>query len=53
MQTNADRSKEDVALEKEHDAVEKEIQKHLHIAQKIEKKYVAVEEEIQRHPHQG
>ena len=51
MQSNADRSKEYVALEKEHVAVEEEIQKHLHIAQKIEKKYVAVEEEILKHPH--
>ena len=51
MQSNADRRKEYVALEKEHVAVEEEIQKHLHIAQKIEKKYVAVEEEILKHPH--
>ena len=52
MQTNADRSKKYVVLEREHVAIEKEIQKHRINVEIIKKEYVAVEKEIQEHPHQ-
>ena len=45
-QTNADRSKEYVAVEKEYVAVEKKIKKeYVAIEKEIEKEYVAVEKE--------
>ena len=51
MQTNADRSKKYVVLEREHVAIKKEIQKHPHQRREHHEEYVAVEKEIQKHPH--